>query len=82
MPNPKNPKFVGVTGTLTGIRAEGTLKKFYVDIASVTFLGPVPQVHATKGKYFNPDPYPTHWTDLFLSADPDPEWKAKGSNQL
>jgi len=48
MPNPKNPKFVSVTGVLTGMRVAGVSKRFYVDISSVTFLGAAPPAYTTK----------------------------------
>ena len=51
MPNPNNVKFVSVTGIFAGTRIVGALKRFRVDIASVTFLGTAPPVYTTQGKY-------------------------------
>ena len=82
MPNPKNPKFVGVTGILVGLRGVGASKRFHVDISSVTFLSPVPPAHTTKGKYPGLDPCLTNQVDLPLSLDPDSKRKTKGSNEL
>ena len=51
IPNPNAPKFVSVSGTFTGMRTVGTSKRFHIDIAMVTFLGPAPPAPVAQGKY-------------------------------
>jgi hypothetical protein len=41
-PNPNSPKFISVTGVLDSMMTVETTKRFHVNIASVTFLGPAP----------------------------------------
>jgi hypothetical protein len=78
MPNPHNAKFVSVTGILAGMMAVGTLKRFYADIASVTFLGAEPLTNATKGKYLTLVPIlQTRLTHF--SATPTPKGKRKAA---
>jgi hypothetical protein len=48
LPNRNNLKFVSVSGTLTSIEAVGDTKKFHIEIASITFLGPAPSAYTAK----------------------------------
>jgi hypothetical protein len=82
VPNPNNLKFVGVSGILTGIETSGDTKKFHVEIASVTFLGPAPPAYTAKGQYFCFDPSSMNRTDFSSSVDADSKRKAKGCNKL
>lgn len=54
MPNPNFPKFVSINGTLLGMRDAGALKRFHVEILSVTFLGSAPPVQPTPAMTPNP----------------------------
>ena len=72
IPNPNNPKFVAVTGILAGTQLVGTLKRFHVDIVSVTFLGPVPPSQGTYSKSC----YLT-LTELHHSVNPDREGEVR-----
>jgi len=78
MPNPNVVKFISVTGVLAGMRVVGALKRFHVDIASVTFLGPAPPTYTTQSEY--PNSRPTTQTDFPHSVNPDPQGEAKGRN--
>jgi len=65
-----------VTGILAGMRVVGTLKRFHVDIASVTFLGPALPAYTTQGEY--PDSRPTTQTVLLPTAmTPTPKGRRK-----
>jgi len=80
MPNPNSLKFIGVTGTLAGIRLVGTLRRFCVDIVSVTFLGPAPPAYTTQGKYSSS--HTLTRTDFLHSINTNSEGEAKGGNKL